>query len=89
MFFIWAPWLTAQPVSSLDKVRRAHEPVPPDAKSFTVSHGKINFRTLGTPMEEPLTFGLLTAGILIDGICLVLLFPRGYRGRRPRNTSDS
>jgi hypothetical protein len=86
MFFIWAPWLTAQPVSSISDVQLAHEPVPPGARSFTVSHGKVNFRALGTPTEEPVAFGLLTLGIVIDGVCLFLLFPKGYRGRRPPRT---
>ena len=89
MFFIWAPWLTAQPVASLDEVQLARNPAPPNAKSFTVSHGKINFRTLGTPAEEPIAFGLLTVGILVDAICLFMLFPKGYRGRRRRHSSES
>lgn len=82
MFFIWAPWLVSQPIEQLKEVQIAHGEVPPEAKSYTVNHGKVYFRKLGTVSQQPFLFGLLTVAMVADLVLLVLSFPKGLRGRR-------
>ena len=82
MFFVWAPWLASEPISAIASVQLPHAEVPATAKSFTISHGAVSFREVGTVSEEPILFGLLTLAMIADFAILVLSFPKGFRGRR-------
>jgi len=84
LFFLWAPWLVSQPIEHISDVGAPHGDIPSGAKSFTVSHGKVNFRMLGTVEQEPLLFAALTLALIFDFVLLILSFPKNMRGRRKR-----
>jgi hypothetical protein len=88
MFFIWAPWLASKPIEQLNETGIVYGHVPSGVRSFTVNHGQIHFRNIGTVAEEPMLFGLLTVAMVIDLALLVLSFPREMRGRRDQRRNN-
>jgi len=88
LFFLWIPWLVSQPIESISEISASHGDIPSGARSFTVSHGKVNFRMLGTVGQEPLLFGVLTSALVVDFVLLILSFPKDMRGR-PNKGSGS
>lgn len=88
MFSIWAPWLSSRPIAQLKEVTIPHGDIPQKAKSFTVNHGVIFFREIGTVAEEPVLFSLLSVLMVTDLVLLILSFPKGMRGRRKSKNSE-
>ena len=89
MFFTWAPWLGAQPVSEIPPDAAAS--LPANCPAFTVSHGNYSCFSLGTVRSNPLGFVSFSAlfATLFAAFLFIGLSGRGwsFKRRLPPNTS--
>jgi hypothetical protein len=76
IFFIFAPWLGALPLSEASPTVAAG--LPTGCPAFTVNHGQYNCFWFGTRSQNPLGFGLCTLLLLS---CGAFLYYTGKSGR--------
>ena len=89
VFFAWAPWLGARPVS--DAPADVAATLPADCPAVTVSHGNYSCFSLGTVRSNPFGFASLTAlfAALFGALLYIGRSGRGWSPKRrlPPNTS--
>src|SRR5262245_16734566 len=89
VFFAWAPWLGAQPVSELPADVIAA--LPAKCPAVVVSHGNYSCFSYGTIRSNPIGFASLTAlfAALFGTLLFIGLSGRGWSPKRrmPPNTS--
>ena len=83
--FTWGFWLACRPLSGLAQEKDISiPPVPSDAMCYTRARGDITFFNHASVAEDPTSFTLLTAVLLLLGAAVGYSYLRDRRAARKR-----